>query len=68
MRLPNIDEMYPQDDGKVHGECTYCGTEIFVGEFIATYNGYSYCDRICVATDLISSGEIRLIEAKEELK
>lgn len=63
MNLPDVNEMYPQVEGKVYGECTYCGTEMFIGEHIVKFEGFPYCDRICMATELLRSGEARRVVA-----
>lgn len=63
MNLPDVNEVYPQSDPVVHTECTYCGTEIFVGEQVVNLNDRLYCDRICMSTELLASGEARNVVA-----
>lgn len=56
---------YTQVGPAIHTECTYCGTEIFVGEHVVNHNDYLYCDRICMATELLASGEAKKVVAGE---
>lgn len=65
MNLPDVNEIYPQVEPVLHTECTYCGTEIFVGEQAVNHNDYLYCDRICMATELLKSGDARRVVAGE---
>lgn len=56
---------YPQPEPALHTECTYCGTEIFKGEQVVNFDDRLYCDRICMATELLASGEARKVVAGE---
>jgi len=63
--LHTMNTGYPSREPKLHTQCTYCGTEIFVGEEVVNHNDYLYCDRICMATELLKSGEARKVVAGE---
>ena len=56
---------YPQTEPALHIECTYCGAGIFIGEAAVNHNDYLYCDRICMATELLASGEAKMVVAGE---
>lgn len=56
MNLPNLDKMFPQDEPIQFSQCQFCSTEIFIGDQIVNHAGYLFCDRICMATELLKSG------------
>ena len=65
MNLPNLDRMFPQEEPITFSKCTFCSTEIFIGDEIVNHASYLFCDRICMATDLLRSGLATSVVAGE---
>lgn len=65
MTLPDINKTYPQLEEALFCNCTYCATEIFIGEALVIYDGLNYCDRICMATELVRNGDAKQVFAGE---
>lgn len=56
MNLPDINEVHPRLGPVVLTDCTFCGTEIHKGDEVVSYDGLLFCDRICMATELLKNG------------
>lgn len=65
MNLPNLDKMFPQDEPIQFSECRFCGTEVNIGDEVVKHGDYLFCDRICMATDLLKSGLAVTVRAGE---
>lgn len=65
MNLPDIDKMYPQEEPILFCNCAFCSTEIFIGERVVIYDDLNYCDRICMATELLKNGDAKQVFAGE---
>ena len=56
MNLPNLDVVFPQLEPIQFSECTFCNTEINIGDEVVDHAGYLFCDRMCMATELLKNG------------
>lgn len=65
MNLPNLDKVFPQEEPIQFSTCKFCSTEIFIGDEIVDPAGYLFCDRACMATELLKIGLARTVVAGE---
>lgn len=63
--LPDINKMFPQDEPILFSKCTFCSSEIYIGDEVIDHAGYLFCDGVCEHNEFLKSGLSRKVRAGE---